>query len=428
MKANKNQLITLLASCLYVVSGGFPVLADDTDIFIGKSVTTASKPNVLLIIDNSKSMWNPPADANGNPQVDNHDNLLNGLTDADRKINVVKKVLNDLLTDPNDTTKANPAYSGFNFAVMDFNHNQSRNDSGGKFVSGFTKLDDTSLSTIKTTINNIQYDYSTPLTETLYEATLFYLGDSPVFGNSATQQTLDVVTKNGKYNPSFDNTCGVNNHIVLLTDGMPRDDTDADNLINQLPNYGALDPMHPTDPHHDIPTCDSNGSRNENQKNSKNTDSSCLPLVSEYLYKHQFQNNMSTSNVITHTIAFDINTPGTLELLNDTATDCKAQQDSPSSNTCTAGTARDYSTLQQSFTDIFAQVNNSTTTFTNAAVAIGSKLYHDNQAYFALFGKLRRVAQQVQQHLPQLGLVGIDKTETFLHVQPQAVAAVPDDR
>ena len=50
------------------------------------------------------------------------------------------------------------------------------------------------------------------------------------------------------------------------------------------------------------------------------------------------------------------------------------------------------------------------------------------QAYFALFGKLRRVAQQVQQHLPQLGLVGIDKTETFLHVQPQAVAAVPDDR
>jgi len=380
MRTKKTKLTILLASCLYTLSSGFPVLADDIDIFVGNPNTTGTASNnVLLIIDNSYSMHNAPQ-CTGN----------NCPTTA--KIQIVKDVLNDLLSakDPNDPTKIvpNPNFKGTNFAIMDFNRNELNTDAqnGGKFVSGFTKLDDQSLSTLTSTINSITTDYSTPLAETLYEATRFYLGMKPKYGNTASATALSAVKDiNGYYTPSFDDTCGATNHIVLLTDGMPRSDNDANSLINDLPNYGAMDPNNPTAPHHDILTCDGKTSPSEKSKNNKNTSTDCLPLVSEYLYKHQFKNNMSTSNVITHTIAFDINEAGTQELLNDTATDCDAQKLDPTGAACTAYTATDYLTLQNAFNNIFTTINDSATTFTNAAVSIGSKLYHDNQAYFAMF-------------------------------------------
>jgi hypothetical protein len=62
MRATKTKIISFFASCLYVLTAGFPVLADDTDIFVGGAGSTSSKTtNVLFIIDNSGSMADPPA-------------------------------------------------------------------------------------------------------------------------------------------------------------------------------------------------------------------------------------------------------------------------------------------------------------------------------------------------------------------------------
>ena len=67
MKSSAHHLKGIFAGVLLVIYAAFPVLADDTEIFLGTgSVSTGVQPNVLFILDNSGSMNSSAKDADGN--------------------------------------------------------------------------------------------------------------------------------------------------------------------------------------------------------------------------------------------------------------------------------------------------------------------------------------------------------------------------
>jgi len=76
----------------------------------------------------------------------------------------------------------------------------------------------------------------TPLEETMYEASRYYRGDQWVFGNDA-QPNSSVSTSrtgisSGTYKSPVSATCQ-KNHIILLTDGEPTNDSSANSRIKQ---------------------------------------------------------------------------------------------------------------------------------------------------------------------------------------------------
>jgi type IV pilus assembly protein PilY1 len=411
MRAKKNLLITLFASCVYLLSAGFPVLADDIDIFTGGGGTTATATkNVLLVIDTSGSMAHAPQCTGNN-------------CDTTSKNAIVREVLNELFTgqrvlNPSSPVEANPTFAGINFAVMRFKATSNSESYGaGHFTFPFTPLNNDNIGKFVTEVNNINAAGNTPLAGTLYEATRFYLALTPKYNdNMLTGLTTSVTdpTTNANtdyYTPDFTGQCGVENHVVILTDGKPVGDGDADPFIAQnssdytgtqsapagYTSDGTL-PGYVSDL--SIAQCSSSSKPDPDDNSKHYTKDDCLPLLSQYLYGHDFDGNPDngTQNVITHTIAFDLNAQSGVanRLLDQTATDCDNYDPSqpaydyvdnrnkPSRN-CRAYSADNAMNLANAFKSILSQINNSTTTFTNAAVAIGSRLYHENEAYFALF-------------------------------------------
>lgn len=68
MKAIAHHLKGIFIGIFLVVYGSFPVLADDTEIFLGSgAVSSGTQPNVLFILDNSGSMNASATDEYGNP-------------------------------------------------------------------------------------------------------------------------------------------------------------------------------------------------------------------------------------------------------------------------------------------------------------------------------------------------------------------------
>src|SRR5207253_3941540 len=85
----------------------------------------------------------------------------------------------------------------------------------------------------------------TPLSETLYEAYLYYSGGNVFFGNTS-QPTKSVAgsrvggsAASNQYQTPVQYQCQ-KNFIVYLTDGLPTADNQADSLITALPNEATV--------------------------------------------------------------------------------------------------------------------------------------------------------------------------------------------
>ncbi|WP_455374929.1 pilus assembly protein [Kaarinaea lacus] len=350
----KSLAITIAASTILLMTAVSSVNADDTEIFTAHT-STSPNSNVVFVIDTSGSMGNAiEGDNSGTP-----------------KIQVVKDVFEKLIFDPNNPTDhstINPSTQGLNFAIMRFDDGQNNNSNanGGYFLTRMRTLNNGSKSSFWDAVNGLTSGGYTPLAETAYEASLYFSGGAPRFGNSSSPavNNAGILLGTGNYASPFRDVqnqtqCAINNHLVILTDGMPTRDGDADTEINALPGT--------------TPDCVFS--------DAGNTD--CLPQVAQYLFNKDFLPDTvdGVQNVRTHTIAFDLRdsaNSSAVELLRQTAEVYGGG---------IAANANNATELADAITNIIAEVARSATSFVSPAVSIDnfSQYVHDNTVYFGLF-------------------------------------------
>jgi len=316
--------------------------ADDTEVFTAYTPTSKSS-NVVFVLDTSGSMNQKPS---------------NGFS-SNSKIQIVKDVFESLIFDKDangipDHSKVNPMTAGINIGVMRFNDGGN----GGYFISNMAKLDNSFKDTLWTAVSGLTANGNTPLAESAYEAYLYFAGEAPLYGaGKYTDPSVANIMNGNSYrspfsDPNIATQCSINNHLVVLTDGKPNGDGNADTAIHDLTGS----------------TC-SYASNND-----------CLPQVAKYLHDHDFYKNDSANtvqNVITHTIAFDLNDTNAMTLLSTTATNGGGM----------AAKADDASGLAKAIQGIFTNVVDTATSFVSPAVSVSSsnRFVNDNTVYFGLF-------------------------------------------
>ena len=235
--------------------------------------------------------------------------------------------------------------SGINAALMRY----SQNGSGGYFAEPMLELNPTNRTTLINAANGFTAQGDTPLSETLYEASLFYRGKPVHFGDSSTPSTNSsgVEDPAGTYKSPIEFQCQ-KNFVVQLTDGDPTNDTEANSQIEALPNFSGI-------------------------TGSSSCSGDCLDELAQWMYKSDISSMNDTQNVITYTIGLQLDVP----LLSDTAKKGGGKY-------FTASSATDLSTA---FTSILTQILAVNTTFIAPAVTVNAfnRLTHRDDLFFSVF-------------------------------------------
>ncbi|MCI0507340.1 MAG: hypothetical protein L0Z73_14685 [Gammaproteobacteria bacterium] len=336
---------TALATLFLGAAANGSAIADDTEIFTAYT-STSPNSNVVFILDTSGSMSDPPR----------------GEPNGSSKIQIVKDVFEKLIFDPENPSNhstINPDTSGLNFALMRFDEGENNNSNGGYFITPMQPLNGDTKGPIWDQVNALTANGWTPLAETAYEATRYFLGDTEHFGNSSSPGTnVAGITDAGRYKTPFnsqlsESECAINNHLVILTDGMPTKDGDADSLINSLTGLSC------------------------SFSDTRGTD--CLPQVAQYLNNTDFLPTTvdGVQNVKTHTIAFDLHQVNAVRLLEQTAQNGGGIFLSASNAT----------QLSDAITEVIRNVATSAKSFVSPTVSISdaNPFVHDGNLYFGMF-------------------------------------------
>ncbi len=243
--------------------------------------------------------------------------------------------------------------SNVNIAVMRFDKDAGINDSadGGYFIMPMQPLTDANRDDYRAAVNATTASGSTPLAETLYESYLFYQGAATDFGDSSEP----AINVSGVLNP--DNTTLYKNPIeyqcqknfvILLTDGEPTSDTNADSKIESMTGFSTTT---------GAASCSGN----------------CLDELAEYMNKQDCSNLDGKQEVVTYTIGFATDQT----LLNNTATKGGGEYH----------TAENSASLTNAFTNILSEIMAVNTTFVAPAVSVNAfnRFNHRDELYYALF-------------------------------------------
>ncbi len=213
-------------------------------------------------------------------------NYLNYLANPEfvdlRRIDIVKNVTEVVLN----------SIENVNVAIMRFNNNR-----GGPVIKGMTDLD-TNRTDITDAIDTITHGGATPLSETLYEAALYWRGLPAYYGENVDEHTTDpgALASSDPFEvyqqPTFD-VCAKNFNVVL-TDGQPVSDAETPDLVGNLPGWEDVV---------GYPGC------------TFNNMGDCLDDIAAYLYDEDISTEPGLQQVITHTIGFAID----LDILEETA-------------------------------------------------------------------------------------------------------------
>ena len=272
------------------------------------------------------------------------------------RLEIVQQVLKDII----DST------SGINAALM--RYDASGSSLGGSFIEPMQEINSTTRTGFKASIDSLTDTGATPLAETLYEAMLYYRGEHVHFGDTAVPANVSTVldpNDNSRYLSPIEFQCQ-NNFIVMLTDGEPTYDSDADSLINNG-NQGA--PFNDNFPG----VSDSCGYSADD----------CLDELAGYMYDFDQINTLADKqNIITYTIGFATDQ----QLLMDTA---RAGGSSGGNIDPSVGyfTTESITGLTDAFTSIISDIQEINTTFVSPAVSVNAfnRLAHRSELYFALF-------------------------------------------
>ncbi|GLS82561.1 pilus assembly protein [Paraferrimonas haliotis] len=228
---------------------------------------------------------------------------------------------------------------------------------GGRIVAGIQEMNAAGRADLASKVSRITADTNTPLTETLYEAYRYLSGKSPYYGfadSSYKGGSVDYDTKSKSYLPTDPNclnsdgnyispfgNCQGSTYIILITDGLPTEDENADSKIKSLPQ-GVGKPY----------------------VEGKMT--SYLPALAEWMYKHDVVSPASNyddvdmkRNTILYTIGFSDQADDAEGLLLDAAKRGGGKYFS----------AYNSQELQKSLTDIFIEISKETASFTSPSIA-----------------------------------------------------------
>lgn len=197
------------------------------------------------------------------------------------RIQVIKDVSKQLLDN----------IHGVNVGLMRFNRNRESDESGGPVIHAMASVD-LAREDMKDTIDELPADGWTPLSETLYEAGQYYAGRAVDMGANGPDVYSVAASRVGgsassKYYQAPVNFQCQKNYVILLTDGAPTRDTDADDEIQALPGFSST-----------VGACDGSG------------DGACLDDMAEYMFNYDLDPNLpGAQNVTTYTVGFTIDLP-----------------------------------------------------------------------------------------------------------------------
>jgi len=256
------------------------------------------------------------------------------------RIDIVKAVVSAVLRTIN----------GVNVGLMRFNNNE-----GGMVQKAMQDLE-TNRAAIIAEVNGLDTDLWTPLSETFYEAALYWRGMGAKYGEEVDEHDTDPAaldsTTPENYRQPPTNVCS-KNYNILLTDGEPTQDDDTPDLAPTLPNYEAA-----------LGRTDCNGAGM----------GLCLDDISEYLATEDIDTVLDGDQfVTTHTIGFAIN----LDILRDAAE-------------VSGGTyflADDVESLALALLDIVAEITEKNLSFSAPAVSVNAfnRTQNLNDLYLTVF-------------------------------------------
>ena len=225
-----------------------------------------------------------------------------------------------------------------NIGLMRFNFNE-----GGTIVKGIEKIESNRADFI-TELRALSPRGWTPLSETLYEAYLYFSGQSKDRGASDTD--TGILTNGGsQYVSPITNSCQSNN-IVFLSDGQPTEDLSAARQIQAASGQSCSDSI----------------------------DGDCLDELSGHMFTNDVINSIAgANNINTYTIGLS----NDIEILERAAETGGGQY----------FTAGDSLQLQTAFQQILVSILTESSTFVAPAVSVNSfnELQHRNELYYATF-------------------------------------------
>ncbi len=126
------------------------------------------------------------------------------------------------------------------FGLQVFNYNPGNTKNGGRIVHGIKESTLASRATLVDIIDDDITAYTwTPLCETLYEASRYFAGKGVYFGddNNVTPKRDTSIEVSKVYQTPF-SACADRVHVIMITDGEPTYDTNADTKIRAMPESG----------------------------------------------------------------------------------------------------------------------------------------------------------------------------------------------
>ncbi len=255
------------------------------------------------------------------------------------RMDIVKSVTKNLLGSINDV----------NVGFMKFHYSE-----GGPVIHGLKDLD-SNRAEANQIIDDMTTTFWTPLSETMYESALYWLG-KPVYYGGESLTDPDALASSDPliYKQPTEYSCS-KNFTVFLTDGEPTYDTGAYYKVPTLPNY--------SDVMGGATSCVGG-----------NVSGACLDDISEYLSKTDIDPDLDgTQSVTTYTIGFKVD----LELLKNTAEVSGGKY----------YLARDTKTLTKAMTEIVTSIFDRDITFVAPTVAVNAlnRTQHLNDLYISTF-------------------------------------------
>lgn len=315
MSFTKRQIAWFGAGTLWSLASGFAAMADDTELFVGAAAGGAAPPNILFIIDNSISM----------------ETQVTTETGTSTRLAIVKDLASGILS----------SVAGANVGLMIFN---PPSEEGGRVRHAIEDVA-TGRDEIRTAILDIAAETSTPLSETLYEAALYYAGGPVHFGEQSVAESRDPQDSSSYLTP-IASPCQ-RNYIVLLTDGEPSGDESADASIRAMQDAegGSFASLVGA-------SCDA-----ETYPDGFNpSGGECLDDLAQFLHDGDFSALPGQQNISTYTVGFTVDLP--------------ALADAAKRGGGEYYTANDTQTLSSALSSIVTSILTTRTAFVSPTVAV----------------------------------------------------------
>ena len=215
---------------------------------------------------------------------------------------------------------------GIEFGLEIFNHNYNGNNNGGRVVYGIKEMTTTNEASLISMIDNdLTTGPWTPLCESTYEAQQYFAGKAVEYGDDAFNSSRPIadstIVTAGKYVTPF-NECTDKAYVILITDGEPTYDTDADSKVTALTSKEPDGVDADGDPAFKNVTF--TGTHEDFDNSTYNDDdlstASYLPALAGWMNKYDINLALDgVQTVSTHTIGFSAGAADAKGLLTETA-------------------------------------------------------------------------------------------------------------